>query len=300
MSSRKNRTLSLVVAATFVMFTAATVFADSEADLSAMPGSSGVITVTIDIEVDLFGSDSDTDSDTVGVTGTALLTLVPTDPSWNHARVETFALDFETISLHFELFCLPFIGCQDLDGTLTDLHLEAVEPFEADVAAGGYVSFVGASFHATGLVHVVGLSGLIDETLVIDDVNEGEFDAHITGAGGLATFDGLSIEANTVEVPPEELPDGVTSLTVVMSTDLSNTAFEGPYVEIIYPGGDINKDRIVDLDDYGLFASCMAGPDQTAVPPACDPAHFTASDFDEDGDVDMSDFSDFQMHLGAW
>lgn len=58
---------------------------------------------------------------------------------------------------------------------------------------------------------------------------------------------------------------------------------------------DVNRDGDVDLDDFGVFQTCLSGP---AVPhvetPACD-----ASDLDGDGDVDQADFGVFQRCYGG-
>jgi autotransporter-associated beta strand protein len=59
--------------------------------------------------------------------------------------------------------------------------------------------------------------------------------------------------------------------------------------------GDLDNDGDADLDDYGLFAGCMAGPDVTTPPPGCDPADFALADLQgADGDVDVGDLATFQ------
>ncbi|MCK4342739.1 MAG: PKD domain-containing protein [Phycisphaerae bacterium] len=52
--------------------------------------------------------------------------------------------------------------------------------------------------------------------------------------------------------------------------------------------GDLDGDCDVDLDDFAIFAGCMAGPDNP-YPAGCDDA-----DLDIDDDVDLSDFAAFQ------
>lgn len=52
--------------------------------------------------------------------------------------------------------------------------------------------------------------------------------------------------------------------------------------------GDLDGDGDVDLDDYGIFASCMDGPEVT-FPDGCDSA-----DLDIDRDVDLADFAVLQ------
>jgi hypothetical protein len=62
--------------------------------------------------------------------------------------------------------------------------------------------------------------------------------------------------------------------------------------------GDFDSDGDVDLDDYTVFADCLAGPDALPSPslPGVTPQNcLDAFDFDApDGDVDVEDFSAFQ------
>ena len=53
----------------------------------------------------------------------------------------------------------------------------------------------------------------------------------------------------------------------------------------------------VDVDDLALFADCIAGPGETTPPVGCDPETFDKSDVDEDGDVDLDDFSGFALNF---
>jgi subtilisin-like proprotein convertase family protein len=55
--------------------------------------------------------------------------------------------------------------------------------------------------------------------------------------------------------------------------------------------GDLNGDGAIDLDDYDEFAACLGGPTQAGF--ACGDLCEIA-DFDDDGDVDLSDFAGFQ------
>ena len=52
--------------------------------------------------------------------------------------------------------------------------------------------------------------------------------------------------------------------------------------------GDMDGDGDVDLDDYAVFAGCMAGL------PGCTPEQFDQADLDDDGDADLQDFALFQ------
>jgi hypothetical protein len=58
--------------------------------------------------------------------------------------------------------------------------------------------------------------------------------------------------------------------------------------------GDLNRDGNVDRDDYEVFAGCVSGPGVPYSDPDCQGA-----DFNDDGDVDLSDFGELQMRLGS-
>ncbi len=52
--------------------------------------------------------------------------------------------------------------------------------------------------------------------------------------------------------------------------------------------GDCSGDGAVDIEDYASFADCLGGPGETYE------SHCLCADIDEDGDVDLTDFSYFQ------
>ncbi|MCP4592888.1 MAG: hypothetical protein GY842_19300 [bacterium] len=61
------------------------------------------------------------------------------------------------------------------------------------------------------------------------------------------------------------------------------------------PSGDANCDDAVDLNDYSVFTDCLAGPDALLAPVLTDEKTcLTTFDFDDDLDVDLNDFSEFQ------
>ncbi len=53
--------------------------------------------------------------------------------------------------------------------------------------------------------------------------------------------------------------------------------------------GDADNDGDVDLDDFSVFVTCMEASESASGPSEC-----TVFDFDEDGDVDLADFARFQ------
>ncbi len=62
--------------------------------------------------------------------------------------------------------------------------------------------------------------------------------------------------------------------------------------------GDLDGDRDVDIDDFNIFAGCLASPGVTTPPPGATGEQFARADLDGDLDVDLADFADFQALFG--
>ena len=133
------------------------------------------------------------------------------------------------------------------------------------------MSFADVMFHATGTAHIEGLNGMVNEDFMVDSTDTGDFAGRFIGFGGTVTFDQLAIDPINEEIDPDQLPDGVTALSVEIDTNLANVVYEGLYSEIVYPLGDLNHDQVVDLTDYDMFESCLGGPDVFAPPAGARP-----------------------------
>jgi hypothetical protein len=71
-------------------------------------------------------------------------------------------------------------------------------------------------------------------------------------------------------------------------------------VDLVFPQitpGDIDQDGHVDLTDFSSFVQCLGGADEILPPPACHFAAFGFFDLDDDGDVDLHDFSIFAQNF---
>jgi lysophospholipase L1-like esterase len=74
----------------------------------------------------------------------------------------------------------------------------------------------------------------------------------------------------------------------------------GAYVsDYTLADGDLDRDEDVDFDDYGVFVSCMAGPEVRQPPGSCSPAEFNLADVNGDYDVDVDDFRWLQADFGG-
>ena len=58
---------------------------------------------------------------------------------------------------------------------------------------------------------------------------------------------------------------------------------------------DLDANGYVDALDYAVFCACLAGPGVTTPEPACPADAFDLCDVDDDGDVDLRDYSAFEV-----
>jgi len=63
--------------------------------------------------------------------------------------------------------------------------------------------------------------------------------------------------------------------------------------------GDLDTDGDVDMNDYTVFAACMAGPGVSTPPGGCTPTAFGRADLENDADVDLMDFVLFEELLAG-
>jgi hypothetical protein len=223
----------------------------------------------------------------MSTTGTATAILTPTALPFGAVQFNTMQIAFSNTTFVFQLFCLPFIGCQTLNVSVNNLTFTAVQPFWSPVAPTGAVNFPAAMFHTTGSYSTTGLS---TSSGTIDSVSAGAFSGRITNPmPGTVRLDQLVMAQQTFVVPPDQLPAGITALTFVIQPTLTNTTFVGPFTTLV-PDFDVNADGHVDLIDYATLAGCLTGPDGGLATPGC-----ADDDGDNDLDVDLLDAAEFQV-----
>lgn len=198
-----------------------------EAAMLNAPGSSASIKVTLSITTAL-GSSSDDDTKVATVLGSAQSAFSPNAPAFTQSQLYGMTMNLGTTTFNFQLFCIPFFGCQSLNVSVSNLHFDLVPSACSPINGAGTASYANAVFHVTG-DYVA--SGLASASGPIDATNTAPFGARATYPGaGLVKLDQLTIANQTFVVPAANLPAGVTALSFIIEANLTNTSFSGPYV----------------------------------------------------------------------
>jgi hypothetical protein len=268
------RCRSIAVASVFAigLASAASAWADSTAVMTTRPTSTASVTAQVTLSTSL-GGGTDTETDSAAMVGATTVLLSPTDPPWTSVTFDPFVLDIGTLTYHFQ-FNLFLI----LDITVNSFTITAEGPLTVAVGPGGVVAVTGGMFRATGSMHVTGLGGLVDSTFPLDSLTSNDFSGRLTANGGNVVFDQKMLTAIAGSVPAEQLPEGVNSVSYVITVDLTNTIFEGAYVPVV----------TCDAGAYETLHACMSGPG------AAYAGDCGCVDFDSDGDVDLADYAAFQ------
>src|SRR5262245_28048105 len=191
--------VALLTSSSAILTAAERVGAAVTADMATPPGSSATVTVTVTVTTAL-GTSSDSDTKTAASTGTASAVFVPDAPPFFASQYNAMQITFASTTFNFQLFCLPFIGCQNLNATLTNLQFELIEPACAPIAPDGATAFGSAMMHITG-DYVT--SGITVSSGVLDVIAAASFSGRITNpAPGTVMLDQLALANQTFIVPP--------------------------------------------------------------------------------------------------
>ena len=88
------------------------------------------------------------------------------------------------------------------------------------------------------------------------------------------------------------LPDGNYELTIDVDrlTDLAGNGNDPFFAEFFFLNGDANRDRTVDLADFGILRANFG---------TSSPTRFSEGDFNYDGTVDLADFGILRASFGT-
>ena len=241
----RTNLIAFSAAACLLLAPASSARAAVTSDMIAPSGAGAVIKVTITITTGL-GTQSSTDTKTVATTGTSSSAFMPDAPPFSATQINAMQVSFANTTFHFQYFCIPFIGCAvTINVTATDLQFTLVQPACSPIDSAGAVSISNALLHTTGSYAVTGSatsSGTIDST------GTGSITGRVTNpTQATVKFDQLAVADQTFIVPPDQLPSGVTAMTIVIHPTLTNTTFSGP----LSPSANS-----YDADNDGIFDAC--------------------------------------------
>lgn len=232
----------IVAASIAASIATSSAWAASTAAMTVPGGSTATITVALSVTTAL-GTSSDDDVRIMSTTGSANMIFAPTSPAFTKAELKTTQLNFSNATFTFQLFCLPFIGCQTLNVTISNLQFTLLSPNCASIGPTGAVLFGSSQFQATGSYVA---SGIVSNSGVIDTSGPQDFSGRVTTIGPTVKLDQLAIAPQSIVVPPDQLPSGVTALSFTITTNLTNTTISGPYLAA----------ASFDADNDGIFDDC--------------------------------------------
>ncbi len=150
----------------------------------------------------------------------------------------------------------------------------------------------GPNVTTNGIVHLVFTRRSNGETKIY--VNEGELASDTVG-GNLNNWNDDYRFALFNEFTLDRPWLGEVHLLAVYSQaltalEVSQNFIVGPTAEGRGRIGDLDKDRDVDLTDFEMLETCIAGPGSGSLMPGCAGAQFDDADLDRDGDVDLRDY----------
>ncbi len=258
-------------------WTAVAASATSTAVLATTPTSTAAVTIRMDITSSL-GTSSDTDTQTVTVTGPARMVLSPNTPPWAMSDLTQLDLALGSATYRFDFYCIPFLGCQHLDLTLSNLRIMLLAPATSPVSATGGVFYSNGQY-AVHSDYV--FSGFASGSGTSDTVNPADFGGRLTPSGSTLTVDQCQISPQVVQIPPASLPSGVSAVTLTITTNLANTRLTGPWAVDTHPA-DLNGDGSINGLDLATLLSAWGTVD---------------ADINGDGTTDGLDFAAL---LSAW
>ncbi len=237
-----------------------TASAESTADLVLVPGSTVSVELAVEINTS-FGTDTDADSATKTFDGVGSAVVGADAPPFLSLGLPSLSFDLGSADFSYEFFCLPIIGCQGMDVSVSNflIGLDAggvSGPVKAGNAAYPAAPFVSSfDYNVTGLANITGSN-------VVPDVYS--FGTGVSTSAGNLVLSNMYLDPITFEIPSEDLPAGVNSVVITATVDLSGATLSGPLVSS-GPASDLNGDGQVNGADLGLllasWGTCKGCPE---------------------------------------
>ena len=265
------------------LFAAAPALADATADLLVDPGSVATVELVVEITTS-FGTDTDAQSVTQAFTGSGSAVVDSDVPPFLSLAIPSLDFDLGSASFAFEFFCLPIIGCQNLNVSVENFMIGLDEGGVSGPVKGGTANYPNAPFVSSFDYNVSGLADIVGSNVVPEVY---PFSTGVTTSGSNLVLQDIVLQPIVFEIPPEDLPTGVGPVTITANVDLSAASLSGPLVnEPDDCAGDFNGDGIVNGADFGSILAAWG-----ACPSPC------PQDLNGDGSVTGADVGAF---LALW
>ncbi|MEM7229314.1 MAG: thrombospondin type 3 repeat-containing protein [Planctomycetota bacterium] len=219
-----------------------------EADLNTPFGAQVIVTADLSVTSDLLGTSSDTDVQTVSVAANRFLGVTPDVTPGAGTSLENLVVSFGNVPFTFELFCLPFIGCQTLTVDVENLVLTQVGASCASLDASQDVTYA-IDISAIGTT-VIG--GIVMDTVPIDFVEPSAISANVTESAFEVTLSNLGVAPLNADIPPADLPAGFSAVSLTITIDFLTTTLEGTGFAPPFN---------LDMDEDGVLNVCDNCPD---------------------------------------
>lgn len=239
-----------------ILVAASPAFADATADLTVDKGS----TATVELEVVIttaFGTDIDSDSLTQTFTGVGSAVVDSDVPPFLSLELPSLSFDLGSASFEYAFFCLPIIGCQTLDVTVSNFMIGLDQGGVAGPVKNGTASFPNAPFVSSFDYQVSGLADIVGSNVVPEIY---PFSTSVGVSGENLVVSDIALEPIVFEIPQKDLPLGIGPVIITANVDLGNATLSG----LLVPGeddcnGDFDGDGSVNGADFGAMLSAW-GP----------------------------------------
>jgi hypothetical protein len=222
--------------------------AESTADLIVDAGSTVTVELVVSIDTS-FGTDTDADSASKTFEGVGVAVVGADAPPFLSLAMPSLSFDLGTADFSYEFFCLPIIGCQDLNVSVSNFMIGLDAGGVAGPVKGGGAAFPKAPFVSSFDYSVSGLADISGSNVVPDVYS---FGTSLAASGGDLVLSDIYLDPITFEIPPEDLPAGVNAVVITANVDLSDATMSGPLVSSGSPA-DFNGDGVVNGADLGLL-----------------------------------------------
>ncbi len=227
---------------------AATATAESTADLVVDPGSTVTVELVVSIDTS-FGTDTDADSATKTLEGVGVAVVGADAPPFLSLAMPSLSFDLGAADFSYEFFCLPIIGCQSLDVSVSNFLIGLDAGGVSGPVKGGNASYPKAPFVSSFDYQVSGLADISGSNVVPDVYS---FGTGVSASGDDLVLSNIFLDPITFEIPPEDLPVGVNAVIITANVDLGGITMSGLLVSN-GPASDLNGDGQVNGADLGLL-----------------------------------------------